>query len=133
MVPRRHRVRTRAARGVSGGDCAQFISPLLRGASIVEIDHTGIIVRHIEPLPGPDLHRLIAPALPGAFAHSITSSAREQRKRKGDSVNSLFIFLRLNLTWSRTRLNHIGSSRSGKAFGESKGGRGDPTFDAPTS
>jgi hypothetical protein len=50
MVPRRHRVRTRAARGVSGGDCAQFISPLLRGASIVEIDHTGIIVRHIEPL-----------------------------------------------------------------------------------
>jgi hypothetical protein len=118
---------------VSGDDCAQFISPLLRGASIVEIDHTGIIVRHIEPLPGPNLHRLIAPALPGAFAHSITSSAREQRKRKGDSVNSLFIFLRFSLTWSRTRLNHIGSSRSGKAFGESKGGRGDPTFDAPTS
>src|SRR6201998_3525231 len=27
-------------------------------------------------LPGPDLHRLIAPALPGAFTHSITSSAR---------------------------------------------------------
>src|SRR5262249_17984598 len=27
-------------------------------------------------LPGPDLHRLIAPALPGAFFHSITSSAR---------------------------------------------------------
>src|SRR5439155_9936906 len=27
-------------------------------------------------LPGPDLHRLIAPALPGAFLHSITSSAR---------------------------------------------------------
>src|SRR6202022_679826 len=27
-------------------------------------------------LPGPDLHRLIAPALPGAFPHSITSSAR---------------------------------------------------------
>src|SRR5262249_42338082 len=26
-------------------------------------------------LPGPDLHRLIAPALPGAFTHSITSSA----------------------------------------------------------
>jgi hypothetical protein len=66
-------------------------------------------------------------------AHSITSSACEQRKRKGDSVNSLFIFLRLSLTWSRSRLNHIGSSRSGKAFGESKGGRGDPTFDAPTS
>jgi len=34
--------------------------------------------------------------------HSITSSARKQRKRKGDSVNSLFIFLRLSLTWSRT-------------------------------
>ena len=57
----------------------------------------------------------------------------EQRKRKGDSVNSLFIFLRLSLTWSRTRLDHIGRCRSGKAFGESKGGRGDPTFDAPTS
>jgi hypothetical protein len=27
-------------------------------------------------LPGSDLHRLIAPALPGAFTHSITSSAR---------------------------------------------------------
>jgi hypothetical protein len=27
-------------------------------------------------LPGPDLHRLIAPAWPGAFLHSITSSAR---------------------------------------------------------
>jgi hypothetical protein len=26
-------------------------------------------------LPGPDLHRLIAPALPGAFPHLITSSA----------------------------------------------------------
>src|SRR5215510_9331384 len=26
-------------------------------------------------LPGSDLHRLIAPALPGAFPHSITSSA----------------------------------------------------------
>jgi hypothetical protein len=26
-------------------------------------------------LPGPDLHRLIAPAWPGAFLHSITSSA----------------------------------------------------------
>src|SRR5436189_6218303 len=30
-------------------------------------------------LPGPDLHRLIAPALPGAFFHSITSSARASR------------------------------------------------------
>src|SRR5262249_34669795 len=29
-------------------------------------------------LPGPDLHRLIAPALPGAFFHSITSSARSR-------------------------------------------------------
>src|SRR5438128_7478592 len=27
------------------------------------------------PLLGPDLHRLIAPALPGAFLHSISSSA----------------------------------------------------------
>src|SRR5262249_47445391 len=76
MVPRRHRVRTRAARGVSGGAFAQFIPPLHRGACIVEIEHTGIIVRHIESLPGPNLHWLIAPALPGAFAHSITSSAR---------------------------------------------------------
>jgi hypothetical protein len=133
MVPRRHRVRTRAARGVSGGDCAQFISPLLRGASIVEIDHTGIIVRHIESLPGPNLHRLIAPALPGAFAHSITSSAREQRKRKGGSVNSPFHFLAVEPNMVADTLDHIGSSRSGKAFGESKGGRGDPTFDAPTS
>src|SRR5262249_14327211 len=30
-------------------------------------------------LPGPDLHRLIAPALPGAFTHSITSSARASK------------------------------------------------------
>jgi hypothetical protein len=29
----------------------------------------------LRTLPGPDLHRLIAPALPGAFFHSITSSA----------------------------------------------------------
>jgi hypothetical protein len=37
-------------------------------------------------LPAPDLHRLIAPALPGAFPHSITSSARgEQRRRDFES------------------------------------------------
>jgi hypothetical protein len=54
---------------VSGGDCAQFISPLLRGASIVEIDHTGIIVRHIEPLPGPEL----APADRASFARRVRS------------------------------------------------------------
>ena len=86
-TPRAHA----SGRGVSDGDCAQFIPPLLRGASIVEIDHTGIIVRHIEPLPGPNLHQLIAPALPGAFAHSITSSAREQRKRKGDRVSPIML------------------------------------------
>jgi len=31
--------------------------------------------RFATALPGSDLHRLIAPALPGAFPHSITSSA----------------------------------------------------------
>src|SRR5262249_55670444 len=81
-------------------------------------------------LPDSNTHR--NRLYPDAFTRSPRWRG-EQRKRKGDSVNSLIIFLRLSLTWSRTRLNHIGSSRSGKAFGESKGGRGDPTFDAPTS
>src|SRR5262249_627611 len=46
-------------------------------------------------LPGSDLHRLIAPALPGAFPHSITSSARAS-KVGGTVRPSAFAVLRLS-------------------------------------
>src|SRR5262249_19321544 len=45
-------------------------------------------------LPGSDLHRLIAPALPGAFPHSITSSARS-RAEVDNSIPIALAVLRL--------------------------------------
>ena len=51
-------------------------------------------------LPSPDLHRLIAPALPGAFLHSITSSARASSS--ADCEAKVFRCLRLmtSSNWS---------------------------------
>src|SRR2546428_2861812 len=42
-------------------------------------------------LPGPDLHRLIAPALLGAFLHSITSSAMESRLSENVTPSALAV------------------------------------------
>ena len=49
-----------------------------------------------EALPGPDLHRLIAPALPGAFPHSITWSARN-KIAGGMVIPSALAVLRLTM------------------------------------
>ena len=49
-------------------------------------------------LLGPDLHRLIAPALPGAFRYSITSSARAITE-SGTVMPSALAVLRLMLRW----------------------------------
>jgi hypothetical protein len=43
-------------------------------------------------LPGPDSHRLIAPAWPGAFLHSITSSARASSVAGTSRPSALAVF-----------------------------------------
>src|SRR5215475_14679288 len=51
-------------------------------------------------LPGPDLHRLIAPALPGAFPHSINSSARARSLAGTVMPSALAVFI-LMTSWKR--------------------------------
>jgi len=60
--------------------------------------------RSATTLPVPDLHRLIAPALPGAFLHSISSSARNRNDSGIVSLSALAVVKLI------TRSNFLGCS-----------------------
>src|SRR6266481_9233636 len=72
-------------------------SAVYASCSALPPPHATLASRRPATAPGSDLHRLIAPALPGAFRHSITSSARP-RSGSGTVMPRSFAVLRFRMS-----------------------------------